>query len=118
MVESRGFKGPRHYDAGLLPLHHDNQTIVKERIYLDKANKDLLHNEITIFDHAFTRPWTVTKDSVRIPNDKWYEDNCNESNNHVIVGKENYFLSADGFLMPARKDQPPPDLRYFKQPQR
>jgi len=24
-------------------------------------------------------------------------------------------LSADGFLMPAKKDQPPPDLRYFKQ---
>jgi len=24
-------------------------------------------------------------------------------------------LSADGYLMPAKKDQPPPDLRYFKQ---
>ena len=24
-------------------------------------------------------------------------------------------LSADGKLMPAKKDQPPPDLRYFKQ---
>jgi hypothetical protein len=24
-------------------------------------------------------------------------------------------MSADGYLMPARKDQPPPDLRYFKQ---
>ena len=38
-------------------------------------------------------------------------------NAHVQVGKENYFIiiSADGLLMPARKDQPPPDLRYFKQ---
>ena len=26
-------------------------------------------------------------------------------------------LSADGHLMPTRKDQPPPDLRYFQQPQ-
>jgi hypothetical protein len=26
-----------------------------------------------------------------------------------------YFLSADGFLMPTKKDQAPPDLRYFKQ---
>jgi hypothetical protein len=25
-------------------------------------------------------------------------------------------LSGDGLLMPAKKDQPPPDLRYFKQP--
>jgi hypothetical protein len=24
-------------------------------------------------------------------------------------------LGADGFLMPAKKDQAPPDLRYFKQ---
>jgi len=28
---------------------------------------------------------------------------------------EAYFLSADGLLMPTRKDQPPPDLRYYKQ---
>jgi hypothetical protein len=31
-----------------------------------------------------------------------------------VLGKDNYFLSADGLLMPARKDQPAPDLRYFK----
>ena len=31
-----------------------------------------------------------------------------------MIGKENYFVSGDGYLMPARKDQPPPDLRYFK----
>jgi len=37
---------------------------------------------------------------------------------HVGIGKEIYFLSGDGFLMPAKKDQPPPDLRYFKQTQR
>jgi hypothetical protein len=115
-VETRNFKGPRTLEATGLPLHLDNQTIVKERIYLDKANKDLLRNEITIIDHAFTRPWTVMKTSVRDRvNDKWYEDNCNESNNHIIIGKDNYFLSADGLLMPARKDQAPPDLRYFNQ---
>ena len=31
----------------------------------------------------------------------------------VRVGKENYMISGDGYLMPVRKDQPPPDLRYF-----
>jgi hypothetical protein len=32
-----------------------------------------------------------------------------------VIGKQNYYLNAaDGLLMPARKDQPPPDLRYFK----
>ena len=39
---------------------------------------------------------------------------CAENNPHVIIGKEGYMLSADGFLMPAKKDQAPPDLRYFK----
>jgi hypothetical protein len=33
----------------------------------------------------------------------------------VTIGKENYFLSWDGLLMPAQKNQAPPDLRYFKQ---
>jgi hypothetical protein len=32
----------------------------------------------------------------------------------VKIGKEQYFLGADGLLMPTRKDQPPPDLRKFK----
>ena len=39
---------------------------------------------------------------------------CAENNDHVGIGPENYMVSADGFLMPTRKDQPPPDLRYFK----
>jgi hypothetical protein len=28
---------------------------------------------------------------------------------------EHYVISADDLLMPAKKDQAPPDLRYFKQ---
>ena len=44
----------------------------------------------------------------------WAEYDSAESNNHVMVGKEYYFLSGDGYLMPTRKDQPPPDPRYFK----
>jgi hypothetical protein len=88
---------------------------ISTRLSLDPANKDILRNEITVFDHALTRPWTVTKHYHRIRKVEWHEDLCSESNNHVVIGKENYFLSADGFLMPAKKDQAPPDLRYFKQ---
>jgi len=36
----------------------------------------------------------------------------------VVVGKENYFLSADGFLMATKMGQQPPDLRYFKPAQK
>jgi hypothetical protein len=43
----------------------------------------------------------------------WREVTCAENNNHVEIGKQNYMLSPDGHLMPTRKDQPPPDLRYF-----
>jgi hypothetical protein len=99
-------------------LHVDNQSIVKERLSLDKANPDILRNEITVIDHALTRPWTVTKNYYRVPGGRMYEDLCNESNNHVQIGKENYFMSADGYLMPAKKGQAPPDLRYFKQSQK
>ena len=42
------------------------------------------------------------------------EENCGESNNHVTIADEDYMLSAEGLLMPAEKDQPPPDLRYFR----
>jgi len=115
--ETRGpFKGSRVYDGSGLPLHHDNQSIFKERIYLDKANPNILHDEMTVIDHALTHPWTVDKQYLRNldPRPSWPEYYC-ETNEHVRVGTENYFISGDGFLMPARKDQPPPDLRYFKQ---
>ena len=51
-VETRNFKGPRVYDSSGLPLHRDNQSVFKERIYLDKSNPNLLHDEITVIDNA------------------------------------------------------------------
>jgi len=103
IVETRGMKGPRGFEATGIPVHEDNQTIVKERIYLDKTNPNMLHDEITTIDHALTRPWTITKDYRRNPTTQpiwWAETQCAENN-------------GDGFLMPYKKDQPPPDLRYF-----
>jgi hypothetical protein len=120
-VETRGpFRGPRAYDATGLPLHFDNQSTFKERFHLDKADANLLHDEITVFDHALTRPWGVDKTFKRDPNPhpSWARTGCVEGNQQVMIGKENYFISADGLLMPAKKDQAPPDLKYFKQPQK
>ena len=115
-VETRDLKGPRAFDASGIPLHADNQTVVKERIYLDKANSNILHDEVTTIDHALTRPWTVIKSYHRVLNPIWIEAICAEGNQHVRIGSEIYVLSADGLLMPAKKNQPPPDLKYFKQP--
>jgi hypothetical protein len=111
-IETRHMKGPRAVDNAGIPLHEDNKTVVKERMFLSKSNPNILHNENTIIDNALTRPWTVMKNYRRMQGEL-EEDNCSEANNHVHIGEQNYMLSADGFLMPARKDQPPPDLRYF-----
>jgi len=112
-AETRGLKGPRTLDADGLPLHSDNRTIVKERFFLDAKNRDVLHDEITTIDHAYTRPWTVTRDYNREPHPLWPEFLCTEANNHISIGGQFYFRSGDGYLMPAYKDQPPPDLRNF-----
>jgi hypothetical protein len=114
LIETRNLKGPRAFDASGIPLHEDNQTIVKERIYLDKADKNVMHDEVTTFDHALTRPWTVMKNYHRdvISRADWTDEYC-ESNHHVTLGNDDYMLSADGFLMPTRKDQPAPNLKYF-----
>ncbi len=118
-VETRSFKGPRDYDTTGLPLHYDNQSIFKERIHLDKADRNILHDEITVIDHALTRPWTVDKRYVRNADRlaEWPESICPEYNGQVFIGHTNYYQSADGFLMPARKNQVPPDLRYFQKSQ-
>jgi hypothetical protein len=116
-VETRHLKLPRGYDISGLPFHSDGKAIIKERLYLDKADRNTLYNQITVIDNAMTRPYVKLQKGHRNPNPRpvWHSDVCSENNTHVHIGKENYYLSADGMLMPAKKDQPPPDLRYFKQ---
>jgi hypothetical protein len=113
-VETRAFKGRRVFDATGLPLHYDNQSVFRERIHLDKADPNLIHDEITVIDHALTRPWTVDKRYLRSRNSgaQWPEFYC-EANSQIFIADEHYYLSAEGLLMPTRKDQPPPDPRYF-----
>ena len=44
----------------------------------------------------------------------WPEDICAEGQAMIHVGKETYWVAGDGNLMPVKKGQAPPDLRYFK----
>jgi hypothetical protein len=120
-IETRGpFKGPRAYQANGLPLHVDNQTVIKEKIFLDKDDAMTLRDEITTIDHALTGPWTITKSFRRLAEARpdWHQEVCAENNPHVYIQGDNYYVGADGFLMPSKKDQPAPDLRYFRQSQR
>jgi hypothetical protein len=116
-VETRGpFLGPRAFDASGLPLAFDNASIFRERFHLDRSDANLLHDEITTIDHALTRPWSVDKTFHRNgkPYPGWARTPCIEGSHQIVIGKENYFLSGEGLLMPAKKDQVAPDLRYFK----
>ena len=115
-VETRDLRGPRQFDSSGIPMADDNQTVVKERIYLDKSNPNVMHNRIMTMDTALTEPWTVTRDYGRTRNPVWLENVCAESNQYVFIGGRTYLVSVDGFLMPTRKDQPPPDLKFFKPP--
>ena len=113
-VETRSFRNPRTFEGSGIPLHEDGESIIKERFYLDQAEKDLLHIDITTIDHALTRPWSISRPYRREANPIWLFVDCSEDNRHVWVGKESYFVSGDGYLMPTKKGQAPPDLKYFK----
>jgi hypothetical protein len=73
-----------------------------------------------VFDSALTRPWSIIKTAKRSPkaHPLWRTAVCAEGNTRVKIESEDYFFSADGKLMPTRKDQPPPDLQYFPRKER
>jgi hypothetical protein len=119
-VETRAFKGPRAYDASGLPLARDNQSVIKERFHLDQADRNTIYDDITVYDHALTRPFSLTRKAVRNKNPRpvWRTETCPADNTWVRIGNAAYYMSADGNLMPIKKDQAPPDLKYFRQPQK
>jgi hypothetical protein len=54
---------------------------------------DLIHilsDEITTYDHALTRPGTITRGYQRTRNPVWFQNNCVDNNQHVQVGKEDF----------------------------
>jgi hypothetical protein len=114
-VETRDLKGSRVFDPSGIPMHKDNQTVIRERIYLDQKDPDRLHDDITTIDHALTHPWTVNRVYRRVRNPTWVEHLCAEDNQYVFIRGDTYSIGPDGYLMPAKKDQAPPDLRYFNQ---
>jgi hypothetical protein len=113
-VETRGLRGPRSLDSSGIPVAADEATITHERMFLDGAKPDVLYDEITVIDHALTRPWTVKRTYRRERHPDWLETICGEVEPQVRIGAEDYDVTPDGVLMPTRKGQPPPDLRNFR----
>jgi hypothetical protein len=115
-IETRHLRVPRIYDQSGIPFHEDGEAVIKERLFLDKADPNILHNQMTTYDNALTRPWPVERTYRREPKVIWTETNCVEDNDIVVIGKEDYRLSRDdGLLMPRKKGQKPPDLQYFNE---
>jgi hypothetical protein len=120
-VETRFLRGPRAYENTGVPFHEDNQTIIKERFYLDKANRNTLYDDIAVLDHALMRPYGKLQKIVRKPDAQpvWRVETCPLDNTWVKIGDESYVVNeVDGKLMPVYKNQPPPDLSYFAQPRK
>ncbi len=91
--------------------------MITEKIYADRADPEILRDEITTVDHALTRPWTVTRSYRRAGQEQlldWSEHLCLEDQSRVVIAGQIYKLSAEGLLMPIRKGQKAPDLGFFK----
>jgi len=118
-IETRFLRGPRAYEVSGIPFHKDNQTIIIERWYLDKADPNTIYDDIKVIDHALTRPWGKLQKLFRKTEARptWLAETCPEDNVWIKIGDEAYYRNvADGKLMPSRPNQPPPDLSYFKKP--
>jgi hypothetical protein len=117
LIETRGLRVPHTYDSSGIPFHQDGEAVIREKLYADRADPNMLHNEITVTDHALTRPWMVTRSyrrDAREARPRWTEFLCQADASRVQVGSQVYKLSPDGLLMPVRPGQKPPDLKYFK----
>lgn len=112
LIETRGISGTRLFDGNGIQLAEDGSTVVKEKIYLDKSDRNVMWNEITTTDNALTRPWTVKRMYRRQKDPDYAEYNC-EDNRLIAIGEETYMVGVDGYLMPIAKGQPAPDLRHF-----
>src|SRR5205085_7377684 len=97
------------YDALVVGMNVDNESTFKERFFVDKADPNLLHDVILVFDHALTRPWTVDKTFRRNPDPRpeWPEEYCHVTTKWLVLGGQAYRLNDEGILLPTRKDQPP-----------
>ena len=116
-VETRNFRGPRAFESTGLPLHRDNQSVIKERFYRDQADRNILYDD----DHGLRPCIDPAVDGCTRRSSAWTRPvrsgvgfSARRTTPWSRIGKDGYFLSADGYLMPTKKGQAPPDLRYFK----
>ena len=116
-VETRGFKGPRIIDIDRHPAAR-RQSDRDQGAHPPRpgqprhpAGRDHHHRQCP--DEALDGDAQVQAraskdrlDGIRLPR---------AQHTIVILREQTYFIREDGFLMPSGRDQPPPDLKYFKE---
>ena len=119
-VETRGpFKGPRAYDASGLPLAFDNESTFKERIFRRQeepehpARHD--HRVRSRLDAALDRRQDIPAQHQEISKLEPGKLPRGQQLGHHRQGI--LYAQHDGYLMPTRKGQQPPDARYFPKTQ-
>jgi hypothetical protein len=83
---ARNLHGPHTFDETGIPLHDDDEAVVAERIYLDKLDPSILHDDIMTVDNWLLRPWTGRQMYRRQATEVWKEDNCTADPGHVAIG--------------------------------
>jgi hypothetical protein len=116
-IETRHIRGPKFWDQTGMPMADDDDAVVKERLHLDRADSNILVNEMTTIDNSLTRPWSAVKRYRRAKKVVWVDYSCVDGNPYLDIEGQTYMLGGDGKLMPTRKDQPPPSLERFHRKQ-
>jgi len=98
-----------------MPLLADSETVVKEKLYLDKNDPDILRNETPLI--TITR-WPCRgqcRGFYRRDHNPIYEEYpCTEDNRWIAIGGELYLADGEGYLMSIRKDQSAPHPKYLQ----
>ena len=63
---------------------------MKEKLYLDKADHNILRDEITTIDHRADAALTVSRFYRRVTNPIYEEYNCTEDNRWITIGDKLY----------------------------
>jgi hypothetical protein len=58
LVETRYLRNPRQWDQSGMPMAEDDNGVIFERLFLDKGNPNVLHDEMTTFDNS-AKPATI-----------------------------------------------------------
>jgi hypothetical protein len=107
-VETRSLKGPRVFDESGLTLHSDNMSIIRNASTSTRPTATSCTTSLLSSTTA-SRPWTVMKSYKREMTSRLAWRGGARRSTPRQIGTEFYKLDPNGFLMPTKRNQAPPD---------